>query len=184
MIFCALMLLSSNFSMGVSKGVTEVVRGVNKEEEEEEERLPRSHGRGALASSPGGSRAHLPGESSVLPPQEQDGSCRTPENALPSRPCGSQRRRTAIPRSDLPLGPYHQPSESLESARVSVPKSVSARMSGSPWGIPPTYDVAKQGVQSGPTMRIANGLSTAGVASTVPLHDHAHRRWPRYPRVP
>ena len=33
------------------------------------------------------------------------------------------------------------------------------------------------------TMRTAGGLSTAGGASTVTLHDHAHRRWPGYPRV-
>ena len=33
------------------------------------------------------------------------------------------------------------------------------------------------------TMRTAAGLSTAGGASTVTLHDHAHRRGPGYPRV-
>ena len=38
-----------------------------------------------------GSRADEPGVSSVLPRQEQDGSRRTPEDALPSRPAGSQR---------------------------------------------------------------------------------------------
>ena len=32
-------------------------------------------------------------------------------------------------------------------------------------------------------MRTAGGLSTDGGASTVTLHDHAHRRWPGYPRV-
>ena len=31
------------------------------------------------------------------------------------------------------------------------------------------------------TMRTAGGLSTDVVASTVTLHDHAHRRWPGYP---
>ena len=45
-----------------------------------------------LGVVPRGYRADQPGESSVLPPQEQDGSRRTPEDALPSRPSGSQRR--------------------------------------------------------------------------------------------
>ena len=40
------------------------------EEEEEEERMPRSHGRWALASSPGGPTQAQPRESSVLPPLE------------------------------------------------------------------------------------------------------------------
>ena len=31
-------------------------------------------------------------------------------------------------------------------------------------------------------MRTAGALTTAGVASTVTLHDHAHCRWRRYPR--
>ena len=30
-------------------------------------------------------------------------------------------------------------------------------------------------------MHAAGGLSTAGVASTVTLHDHAHCRWTGYP---
>ena len=77
-----------------------------------------------LGVVPRGSRADQPGESSVLPPQEQDGSRRTLENALPIRPSGSQRRCTATPRSDLPPGPCHQPSESPGSTRVSIPESV------------------------------------------------------------
>ena len=67
-----------------------------------------------------------PGESSVLPPQGQDGSRHTPEDTPPGRPSGSQRRCTTMPRFDLPPGPCHQPSEGLGSTRVSVPESSSA----------------------------------------------------------
>ena len=97
--------------------------------------VPRTMGLGVV---PRGSRAHQPGESSVLPPQEQDGSRRTPENALPSRPSGCQRRRTATPRSDLPPGPGHRPSDSPGSTRVSVPESASAEGMGLPGASPPT----------------------------------------------
>ena len=90
-----------------------------------------------LGVVPRGSRADQPGESSVLPPQEQDVSRRTLEDALPSRPSGSRRRRTATLRSDLPPGPYHPPFEDLGSTRGSVPESSSAKRRGSPWGITP-----------------------------------------------
>ena len=73
---------------------------------------------------PGGSRADQPGESSVLSPQEQDGFRRTLEDALSSRQSRSERHRTTTLRSDLPPGPWHQPSESPESTRVSVPRIV------------------------------------------------------------
>ena len=99
-----------------------------------------SHGRWAWASSPRGSHADQPGEASVLPSQEQDGSRHTPEDALPSRPSGSQRRRTTTLQSDLPPGPYHQPSENPGSTRVSVPESSSVLRRGSPRGLTPVLE--------------------------------------------
>ena len=77
--------------------------------EEEEERLPRSHVRWALALSPGGPTQAQPRESSVLPPLEEDESRRTSENAHPSRPFGSKRRWTTTLRSDLLSGASHRP---------------------------------------------------------------------------
>ena len=63
----------------------------------------------SLGVVPPGSHADQPRESSVLPPLEQDESRRTPENAPPSRPSGSQRRCTTTPRSDMLPGPGHRP---------------------------------------------------------------------------
>ena len=56
-----------------------------------------------LSIVPRGSHAKPLGKSSVLPPQEQDGSRRTREGALAGRPSGCQRRCTTTPRSDPPL---------------------------------------------------------------------------------
>ena len=55
---------------------------------------------------------------------------------------------------------------------------------GLPGASPPTYAGfwAKRTRPSTP-MHTTGGLSTAGVASTVTLHHHAHCRWPGYPRV-
>ena len=79
------------------------------EEEEEEERLPWSHVRLAVVSSPGGHTDAQPRESSVLPPLEEDESRRTPEIAPPSRPSRSKGRCTTTLQSDLLSGPGHRP---------------------------------------------------------------------------
>ena len=63
----------------------------------------------SLGVVPRGSHADQPRESSVLPLLEQDESRRTPENAPPSRPSGSQRRCTTTLRSDLLSSPGHRP---------------------------------------------------------------------------
>ena len=63
----------------------------------------------SLGVVPRGSHADQSRESSVLPPLEQDESRRTPENAPPNRPSGSQRRCTTTLRSNLLSGPGHRP---------------------------------------------------------------------------
>ena len=89
----AVELLQCTASLPGGQGVVELLQGTAT--------APWGRGGGAPAAVPWttrlgvvprASRANQPGESSVVRPQEQDGSCRTPENALPSRPSGSQRR--------------------------------------------------------------------------------------------
>ena len=142
--------------------------------------VPRTMGLGVV---PRGSHADQPRESSVFPPLEQDESRRTPENAPPSRPSGSQRRCTTTVRSDLLSGPCHRPLRTVLDPPELASQDQRDVRCGSPGASPPTSNAARQRARSGPTMRTAGGLSTPGVASTVTLHDHAHRRWPRYPRV-
>ena len=56
----------------------------------------------SLCFGPQGSHADPPGESSVLPPPEQDESGRTPKGAPPGRLARSQRRQAAALQSDPP----------------------------------------------------------------------------------
>ena len=110
---------------------------------------------------------------------------RTPENAPPSRPSGSKRRCTTTLRSDV-LSRSRPPTapNSPGSTRDSVPASTGTEGVGLPGHHPRFENVAGLNrTRPSTTMRTAGGLSTAGVASTVTLHDHAHRRWPGYPRV-
>ena len=103
----------------------------------------------------------------------------------PSRPSGSKRRCTTTLRSDLLSGPGHRPLRTvLDNTRGDVPGSTCTEGVGLPEHHPRLENVARLNrTRPSTTMRTAGGLSTAGGASTVTLHDHAHRRGPGYPRV-
>ena len=151
---------------------------------EEEERLPWSHGRWALASSPGG------------PTQTSQGS--PPSYLRWSKTNLAAHLRTLFPAGRLGLsasvrqryGPICLPvlatdrselswTHPSQRPRINVTEGV-----GPPGHHPRLKNVAGLNrTRPSTPMRTAGGLSTAGGASTVTLHDHAHRRWPGYLRV-
>ena len=146
--------------------------------------MPRSHGRWALASSPGG------------PAQTSQGS--PPSYLRKSKTYLAAHLRTLFPAGHPGLGAGERQRYGPISLQVPIthrlkildpPEAASqnrpARKGvGLPGASPQAYaDSWAKRTRPSTAMRTAGGLSTAGVASTVTLHDHTHCRWPGYPRV-